>query len=81
MFDKIIGHAAGYVRGKYEQITDDIAKGIREVILPSHFKGYTIDYSDPVGEACPNCGHTVYNTDDPSVAFCPFCRKLLDLEY
>lgn len=54
-----------------------ISKGLDIIARPSVFDGYTIDYSNPVSEPCPGCGHTTYHTDNPEIAFCPCCRRTL----
>lgn len=76
MITKLINKA----KQKYDEAMSDIANGIIGIVFPKYYKGYKVYYSTPIDEPCPNCGHDIYCTDDPAVAFCPFCRNLFDLE-
>lgn len=74
MIDRLIMNGAKVVAEKY---AERFAKGIADFVRPSVFDGYTVNYSYPVSEPCPDCGHVTYHTDDPEIAFCPCCKRLL----
>lgn len=51
---------------------------ILKFFSPRKCKGYTINYDDPFWEPCPEHGCTTYQTvEDPSLCYCPLCRRLM----
>ena len=45
---------------------------------PSKCDGYTINYSNPHWDTCPYHKCTTYQTiEEPTLCYCPKCRRLL----